>query len=66
VLPEPDHVTLKVYNALGQEVATLVDGMKDAGIYTTKFDGSSLASGLYIYQLKTSDFTSIQKMLLVR
>lgn len=66
VLPKPDRVTLKVYNALGQEVATLVDGMKGAGIHTTKFDGSSLASGLYIYQLKTSDFTSTQKMLLVK
>jgi hypothetical protein len=66
VLPKPDRVTLKVYNALGQEVATLVDGMKGAGIHTTKFDGSSLASGLYIYQLKTSDLTSTQKMLLVK
>jgi len=66
VLLKSDHVTLKVYNALGQEVATLVDGMKEAGVYATKFDGNSLASGLYIYQLKTSDFTSTQKMLLVK
>jgi len=65
-LPKPDYVTLKVYNALGQEVATLVDGAKEAGLHTTKFDGSSLASGLYIYQLKTNDFTSTQKMLLMK
>jgi uncharacterized protein (TIGR03790 family) len=66
LLPRADRVTLKVYNALGQEVATLVDGMIEAGTHMTMFDGGSLASGLYIYQLKTSDFTSTQKMLLVK
>jgi uncharacterized protein (TIGR03790 family) len=65
-LPKPDYVMLKVYNALGEEVATLVDGVKQAGLHSTKFDGSSLASGLYIYQLKTNDFTSTQKMLLLK
>jgi uncharacterized protein (TIGR03790 family) len=65
-LPKAEHVTLKVYNALGQEVATLVDGPKEAGLHAAKFDGSSLASGLYIYQLRTGDFTSTQKMLLVK
>jgi uncharacterized protein (TIGR03790 family) len=66
LLPKPDHVTLKVYNAVGQEVATLVDGMKEAGVHAANFDGSTVASGLYIYQLKTSDFTTTQKMLLVK
>ena len=66
VLPRPDRVTLKVYNTIGQEVASLVDGIEGAGLHTAVFDASALASGLYIYQIRTSDFTSIQKMLLVR
>jgi uncharacterized protein (TIGR03790 family) len=65
-LPRADHATLTVYNTLGQELATLVDGVKEAGVHVTVFDGSNLASGLYIYQLKTSDFTTTQKMLLLR
>jgi uncharacterized protein (TIGR03790 family) len=66
VLPRQDHVTLKVYNSLGQQVATLVDGVESPGVHIAAFDGSSLASGLYIYQLKTSDFGSTHKMLLVK
>jgi uncharacterized protein (TIGR03790 family) len=66
VLPRQDHVTLKVYNSLGQAVATLVDGVESPGVHVATFDGSSLASGLYIYRLKTSDFSSTHKMLLVK
>jgi uncharacterized protein (TIGR03790 family) len=66
VLPRQDHVTLKVYNSLGQQVATLVDRVESPGVHVATFDGSSLASGLYIYQLKTSDFGSTHKMLLVK
>lgn len=66
VLPKPDHVILKVYNTIGQEVATLIDGMKEAGVHTARFDASGLGSGLYIYQIRTSDFTSTQKMLMVK
>jgi uncharacterized protein (TIGR03790 family) len=66
VLPRQDHVTLKVYNSLGQQVATLIDGIETPGAHVASFDGSSLASGLYVYQLKTSDFTSTNKMLLVK
>jgi uncharacterized protein (TIGR03790 family) len=65
-LPKSDRVTLKVYNTLGQEVATLVDGVREAGVHVTRFDGSAHASGLYIYQLRTSDFATTQKMLLVK
>jgi uncharacterized protein (TIGR03790 family) len=66
VMPRQDHVTLKVYNSLGQQVATLVDGVESPGVHVATFDGSSLASGVYIYQLKTSDFGSTHKMLLVK
>ena len=74
-LPEPSHVTLKVYNMLGQEVATLVDGMQDAGYRTARFDGSNLASGIYMYRLtalptnggsSTGGFSDVKKMMLVK
>ena len=47
-LPASSRVTVKVYDILGREVATLVDGMKEAGYYTATFDGSRLSSGIYI------------------
>ncbi len=66
VLPRSDRVVLRVYNTIGQEVATLVDRVEVAGVHTAVFDAGSLASGLYFYQIRTSDFTSTQKMLLLR
>jgi hypothetical protein len=60
------HVTLKVYDLLGREIATLADGIKGAGKYSVTFDASKLSSGIYFYNLKTDDFTSIKKMMLIR
>ncbi len=50
-LPVPGKVTLKVYNLLGQEVATIVDGERKAGYHQEAFDARNLASGVYVYQL---------------
>lgn len=65
------YVTLKVYDVLGNEVATLVDELKSAGTY--KFDFSvgrhsspAIASGIYFYQLKAGEFLSIKKMTLLK
>jgi Rax2 C-terminal beta propeller domain/Secretion system C-terminal sorting domain len=61
------HVTLKVYNLLGQEVATLVNGVMSAGSYTAHFNAARLASGIYFYRLATNDgFSSEKKMLLLK
>jgi hypothetical protein len=59
-------VTLKVYDLLGREVSTLINEEVKTGNYSVKFDGSKLASGVYVYVLKTADFTSSKKMLLVK
>lgn len=60
------HQTLKVYDVLGREVATLVNERRDAGRYTITFDGSELASGVYIYQLRVNDFVAVKKLLLLK
>lgn len=65
-LPKAGTVMLKVYDITGKEVATLVDGYHDIGRYTVPFDGSGLASGLYIYKITSESFTQIKKMMLVK
>jgi hypothetical protein len=59
-------VRLTVYDALGRQVATLVDGYKPAGMYTVNFDGTGLASGMYLYRLQAGAFVSTKKMLLMK
>ena len=59
-------VALKVYNILGQEVATLVNGEKQAGRYKVEFNGNNLSSGIYLYKLSAGNFTSVRKMILIK
>ncbi|MDF1611763.1 MAG: T9SS type A sorting domain-containing protein [Stygiobacter sp.] len=59
-------VTLKVFDILGNEVATLVNEIQSAGNYEVKFDASKLSSGIYIYKLQTGKFLQTRKMLLVK
>lgn len=65
-VPKDVYVSLKVYNILGNEITTLVDGNHKAGTYNMYFDGSNLASGVYLYKLTAGDFTQARKMLLVK
>ncbi len=58
--------TLKVYDILGNEVATLVDEYRDAGKYEITFNASNLASGVYFYRLKAGNFIETKKMILLR
>lgn len=65
-VPVTGFVSLIVYNILGQEVATLVDGLKSPGRYAVRWDAGSAASGVYLCRLQASGFTSVQKMLLAK
>jgi len=63
---DPGLVSLKVYNLLGQEVAILVDEELSPGNYNAKFDAGNLSSGIYVYVLKTSNYTASKKMILLK
>ncbi|MBK9097425.1 MAG: T9SS type A sorting domain-containing protein [bacterium] len=72
-LPLSGNVTLKVYDLLGREVATLVDEFKPAGSYEVEFDASSnsgsvrnLTSGIYFYKLQSENFNETKKMMLLK
>jgi len=59
-------VTLKVFDVLGREVATLVDEFMQAGTYKTNFNASGLTSGVYFYQLSTGSFNETKKLILMK
>ena len=65
-IPKPGIVTLKVYDILGREVATLVSENKIEGTYDITFDASRFTSGVYIYQLRANDYVSSKKMILLK
>jgi hypothetical protein len=59
-------VTLKIYNLLGQEVATLVNESQVPGFYEIKFNASFLASGVYLYKLSAGDYVAVKKLMLLK
>lgn len=65
-LPSGGLVTLKVFDNLGREVATLVNEIKQAGYYTAELIGGNLSSGVYFYIITADNFTSVKKMILIR
>jgi len=65
-LPKQSPVDLKVFNILGQEVATLVHETLPSGVHSVRFDATNLASGTYIVRINAGDFTSSKKMLLLK
>ena len=64
--PISGHQTLKVYDVLGNEVATLIDEYRNAGIYEVEFEAAKLSSGVYFYQLIAGDFVSTKKMIVLK
>lgn len=65
-IPKNSFVSLKVYNVLGREVATLFTGPRQAGNYAATFDGSGFASGVYLYRLTAGNFVDTKKFILVK
>ena len=65
-IPQQGYVTLAVYNLLGQKVATLVDGVLDAGRKQVRFSGDHLANGVYFYVLKAGSFSETRRMMLLK
>ncbi|MBN1779864.1 T9SS type A sorting domain-containing protein [bacterium] len=65
-IPENTHVTLAVFNALGQQVAQVVNREQTPGSYIVRFDGSDLATGAYVYQLKAGEITMNKKFTLLK
>jgi hypothetical protein len=65
-LPVTSDVTLKVYDVLGNEIATLVNEEKPAGEYEVEFNASSLSSGMYLYKLQAGTFVQTKKMILTK
>ncbi|MBK7227912.1 MAG: T9SS type A sorting domain-containing protein [Ignavibacteriales bacterium] len=60
------HQTLKIYDVLGNEVATLIDEYRVAGNYEIDFDATGLSSGVYFYKLIIADYSSTKKMILMK
>jgi hypothetical protein len=63
---EASHVSLRVYDTAGREVATLVNGWRDAGTHRVTFDASGLPSGVYFARLEAGEQTLVQKIALVK
>jgi hypothetical protein len=65
-LPNRSHVTLTVFNTLGQSVSTLVNGEMEAGYHKVRFDASGLSSGVYFYRLRAGEFVETRTLLLIQ
>ncbi len=65
-LPKSGHVTLMVFNILGQQTLRVLDEKRDAGVYDVSIDGTRMASGVYFYRLMAGSFSQTKKMLLIK
>ena len=65
-IPVKGHVSLKIYNSIGKEVASLVNRSQNSGNYEVRFDGASLNSGVYFYKIQVNDFVQTKKMILLK
>jgi hypothetical protein len=66
LISKAGNVSLKVFDLLGREIATLVNGYKNVGKYNVEFNGSNLSTGIYFYKLQAGDFISIKKMMFLK
>ena len=65
-IPNSEHVILNIYNVLGQKIEVVIDEYKLAGQYKVQFDGQSLPTGIYYYQIISGDFQKVRKMIHIK
>jgi hypothetical protein len=65
-VPKSDFVNLSVFDALGREVAVLVNERLSPGIYSYKFNAMNFSSGVYYYRIKSSDFSAVKRMVVIK
>jgi hypothetical protein len=65
-LPKATHVTIEIFNVMGQRVSVLAEGNKEAGLHTVDWNGNNVSSGVYFYRLTTPEFVQTKKMLLMK
>ncbi len=65
-VPAASFVSIKVYNMLGQEIATVFEGRRDPGVFEVQFDASHLGSGVYLYRVQADDAVSMRRMILIK
>ncbi|KXK01336.1 MAG: 5'-nucleotidase, partial [Chlorobi bacterium OLB4] len=65
-IPQSGFVSMKVYDAMGREVATLVSENKTQGTYTVEFNGADFSSGVYFVRMQAGDFSQVRKMMLLK
>jgi hypothetical protein len=65
-LPITNDVELSIYNLLGQKVAKLINGQKDAGYHQVEWDATGFASGIYYYRIQSGDFVDVKKMIVIK
>jgi len=65
-LPKETHVTLKIYNLLGEEMTTLVDGIRSAGVHTVNFDAKNLPNGIYFSVLQVGEARQVRRLVLMK
>jgi hypothetical protein len=66
-LPKNTHVSIRIYNALGELIATIVNNeFRTEGIYSVRFDGTNFASGIYFYGVETKEYKETKKMVLIK
>ena len=65
-IPKDGHVTLSVFNLLGEQVATLIDKDLKSGMHHVTFDATDFPSGMYFYDMKTDGFSQVKKMMVLK
>ncbi|MBA4313467.1 MAG: hypothetical protein C0417_12660 [Chlorobiaceae bacterium] len=66
VISQLSFISLKIYNVLGQEVATLIEGEKAPGYYEIEWNADNMPTGVYVYKIMAGNFTDVKRMILIR